>query len=304
MRRRLAREASTRASSVYVAARAFTATARGVDDDDLRAAFRHCVQLVRARDYETYLCTLSLPRERAPVAFAVRALNAETGSIVGNAESARAALARLMWWRETIGDGASGAATHPVATAISASFGGAPSARARRWMKNMIDARIRDAETEGPPRDVKELERYASDAHGSALTLALDACGIRDADADHAASHLGKAVGLSALLRGTVAHARQRRCYLPTDACATPRLGAKLSSTYPQAYIKGVKTTYGAEHLIDESASTIGSTSWPPAKNNWASVRVAAGTVVDRVQVYNRYDTVIPGAQKWLSPFE
>ena len=153
MRRRLAREASTRASSVYVAARAFTATARGVDDDDLRAAFRHCVQLVRA-------------------------LNAETGSIVGNAESARAALARLMWWRETIGDGASGAATHPVATAISASFGGAPSARARRWMKNMIDARIRDAETEGPPRDVKELERYASDAHGSALTLALDACGI------------------------------------------------------------------------------------------------------------------------------
>ena len=84
---------ATRAASGYVAARAFTATARGVDDDDLRAAFRHCVQLVRARDYETYLCTLSLPRERAPVAFAVRALNAETGSIVGNAESARARLA-------------------------------------------------------------------------------------------------------------------------------------------------------------------------------------------------------------------
>ncbi len=239
MRRRLAREASTRASSVYVAARAFTATARGVDDDDLRAAFRHCVQLVRARDYETYLCTLSLPRESAPVAFAVRALNAETGSIVGNAESARAALSRLMWWRETIGDGASGAATHPVATAISASFRGAPSARARRWMKNMIDARIRDAETEGPPRDVKELERYASDAHGSAVTLALDACGIRDADADHAASHLGKAVGLSALLRGTVAHARQRRCYLPTDACA--RHGVSTESVYRMEPSEGVR---------------------------------------------------------------
>ena len=237
MRRRLAREASTRASSVYVAARAFTA--RGVDDDDLRAAFRHCVQLVRARDYETYLCTLSLPRESAPVAFAVRALNAETGSIVGNAESARAALARLMWWRETIGDGASGAATHPVATAISASFRGAPSARARRWIQNMREARIRDAETEGPPRDVKELERYASDAHGSALTLALDACGIRDADADHAASHLGKAVGLSALLRGTVAHARQRRCYLPTDACA--RHGVSTESVYRMEPSEGVR---------------------------------------------------------------
>jgi len=164
-----------RASGIRIDARAFAATARGADE--LRAAFRHCVQLVRARDYETYLCTLSLPRERAPAAFAVRALNAETASIVGSAESARAALARLVWWRETIGDGARGAGTHPVATAISATFGGAPSARASRWMKNMIDARIRDAQAEGPPREIEELERYASDAHGSALTLALDACG-------------------------------------------------------------------------------------------------------------------------------
>ena len=34
---------------------------------------------------------------------------------------------------------------------------------------------------------------------------------------DHASSHLGKAIGITQLLRGTVYHAQRRRVYLPTD---------------------------------------------------------------------------------------
>lgn len=38
-------------------------------------------------------------------------------------------------------------------------------------------------------------------------------------EADHAASHLGKAVGLSLLLRGTPYQASRRRSYLPIELC-------------------------------------------------------------------------------------
>jgi NADH dehydrogenase [ubiquinone] 1 alpha subcomplex assembly factor 6 len=52
------------------------------------------------------------------------------------------------------------------------------------------------------------------------LYLQLDLGGMRDTSADHAASHLGKALGMVNLLRGTPAHAKQRRLYLPLDVCA------------------------------------------------------------------------------------
>lgn len=234
-----------------------TSTSSPSQRDELRAAFRHCVEVVRLRDYEAYLCTLHLPKTFIPIAFAVRALNAETGSVVGSADSVDAARMRLMWWRRAI-DGLTTRSSddarkveaggeHPVLVALSAALGNAPSARAKTWMKRMIDARITDASTSGPPGTVMDLERYASDAHGSALTLALDACGIRNADADHAASHLGKAIGLSALLRGTTAHAKQRRCYFPSDACA--RRGVSTESVYR------LEPSEGARDVAHEVAS-------------------------------------------------
>lgn len=52
----------------------------------------------------------------------------------------------------------------------------------------------------------------------------LAAAGVAHRDADHAGSHLGRAVGITTLLRGTAAHAAARRCYLPVDLCAEARV--------------------------------------------------------------------------------
>lgn len=52
-----------------------------------------------------------------------------------------------------------------------------------------------------------------------------EAAGIQEAELDHAASHLGKAVGISTLLRGTVYHAQRRRVYLPADLMAQEGVG-------------------------------------------------------------------------------
>ena len=54
----------------------------------------------------------------------------------------------------------------------------------------------------------------------SAYLVQAEAAGIKDSELDHATSHLGKAVGITQLLRGTVYHAQKRRVYLPADIMA------------------------------------------------------------------------------------
>ena len=41
--------------------------------------------------------------------------------------------------------------------------------------------------------------------------------GVKDTNADHCASHLGKAIGTVTLLRSTLHHAKSRRILWPTD---------------------------------------------------------------------------------------
>jgi NADH dehydrogenase [ubiquinone] 1 alpha subcomplex assembly factor 6 len=93
-----------------------------------------------------------------------------------------------------------------------------------------VDARIKDAEHVGPPPGIPFLEAYANSTASSLLLLLMDTCGVRDSDADHAAAHLGKAIGIANLLRGTHAHSAQRRCYLPADVQA--RHGASTEDVY------------------------------------------------------------------------
>ena len=52
------------------------------------------------------------------------------------------------------------------------------------------------------------------------MLLQSEAAEIQNSELDHATSHLGKAVGITQLLRGTVYHAQRRRVYLPTDLMA------------------------------------------------------------------------------------
>lgn len=75
----------------------------------------------------------------------------------------------------------------------------------------MIDA--------SPPATLEVLEEYAEGTTSQLLYLQLEAAGANTSEAEHAASHLGKAVGLVGLLRGAVPLAKRGRTYLPVDLC-------------------------------------------------------------------------------------
>ncbi len=140
----------------------------------------------------------------------------------------------------------------------------APSSRFSRYsFKRLVDVREQDFLDPQPPLELSGLESYAEGTASQLLYLQvgcrarkdirifagsgrtemlvaaraklrppcarkslsqLSAAGIKNSDADHAASHLGRAVGIATLLRGSPAHAAMRRSYLPVDLCAAARV--------------------------------------------------------------------------------
>ena len=120
----------------------------------------------------------------------------------------------------------------------------------RMWFIRHVESRMRDAELAGNNiRDITELETLVEHSHSSLIYLSLELLykyGKIDPDAisptsssehscrshhspaepisirlhaEHAASHLGKALGLVNLLRSLSVHWRNRRLYLPLQIC-------------------------------------------------------------------------------------
>ncbi|KAG2483804.1 hypothetical protein HYH03_017327 [Edaphochlamys debaryana] len=112
----------------------------------------------------------------------------------------------------------SGAASASTTTASG------PGRFSRYSFKRIVDCREADFVDPQPPLDLRALEQYAEGTASQLMYLQLAAAGIKSSDADHAASHLGRAAGICALLRGTAAHAARRRSYLPVELCAEARV--------------------------------------------------------------------------------
>lgn len=142
------------------------------------------------------------------------------------------------WWRDAVNDCYKGRPpAQPVITALAAVLEQRPLTRYR--LQQVVSTREADLLSTEQPASLAALEQYAEGTTGQLLALQLEAAGIggssssdvggsstADAAAEHAAAHLGKAVGLVSLLRGTYAHAAQRRVYLPADVCAAHGVGA------------------------------------------------------------------------------
>jgi phytoene/squalene synthetase len=77
-----------------------------------------------------------------------------------------------------------------------------------------------DTSCEATSDTLAEAEVFAEQTNSTMLYLALEAVGVRDVHADHAASHVGKAVGLCAMLRSLPVHCRQGQVFLPAALLA------------------------------------------------------------------------------------
>lgn len=188
---------------------------------------------VRGGDIEHYLCGSLLPSHARESFFVCRALNLELAgvrdAVRGNANMGRV---RMAFWRDMIaaayaskGDGVGERrelTSHPLFAPLAATVH--QHKHTRRWFDRLVDARERDLDG-AAPATLGDVEGYGEATQSSLLYLCLEALGVRDVHADHAASHIGKAMGIATLLRALPVHARLGQQYLPTELLAKVREG-------------------------------------------------------------------------------
>ncbi|KAH9558755.1 hypothetical protein CY35_06G023700 [Sphagnum magellanicum] len=173
--------------------------------------------IARKYDYANYLCALHLPPAPRAAAFALRAFNIETAQ-AGDSREMSLAMMRLVWWRDAIDGIYKRLLEHPVVQALGSVI--TEHRLSKHWFTRLLEARSLDLDMATSPTNISEIERYAEDTSSALLYLTLEAAGVRNTAADHAASHIGKSAGLALLLRASPYHAARRRSYIPLDVAA------------------------------------------------------------------------------------
>ncbi|KAJ3178291.1 hypothetical protein HDU87_003603 [Geranomyces variabilis] len=181
--------------------------------------------LLRKADYENYLATLFTPSASRQAVWAVRAFNVETALIRENVKNPQLGVGRIAWWRDAIEKVYNGTPpVHPVAQALAQALETAPLSKS--WFKRILSER--EANLQDPQyASVADLEKYAENTASALLYLQLEALGLQNPQADHAASHVGKAIGIATILRATPFHVEERRFYLPSELMAKHGVAAE-----------------------------------------------------------------------------
>jgi NADH dehydrogenase [ubiquinone] 1 alpha subcomplex assembly factor 6 len=151
----------------------------------------------------------------------LRALNAEV-SMIGDLVTQGGVPLRQMrfaWWKDAIQSAYDGKdVKHPVITALAHTL--AVQKLSQYRLQRLVAAKAADQVDHRPFHSVQDLEDFAEATQSQLAYLQLEAGSIRNSEADHAASHLGKAVGIVSLLRGMGHFLKRGINYLPVDLCA------------------------------------------------------------------------------------
>ncbi|EER38836.1 GTP binding protein [Histoplasma capsulatum H143] len=117
-------------------------------------------------------------------------------------------LMRLQFWRDTITRTLAGQPPkEPIAILLASALSeletrtGGQARISKGWFLRMINSREQYL-TNTPYTSISALESYAENTYSTLLYLTLSALPLTSVTADHLASHIGKAAGISTVLRG------------------------------------------------------------------------------------------------------
>ncbi|XP_048576443.1 NADH dehydrogenase (ubiquinone) complex I, assembly factor 6 [Nematostella vectensis] len=180
-----------------------------------QSTLQYCVNLVRRIDYENFLCSLLIPKSSRNSVLSIRAFNAELAQVRDSVSERDIGRMRMQFWKDTLQSIYKGSAPqHPVALELAKAV--EKHKLSKMWFTRMIEARESNLDERAYP-NTKSLETYAENSASSVLYLTLESLGVKDVNADHAASHVGKAFGIVTLLRATPYHGNRGKVLLPND---------------------------------------------------------------------------------------
>ncbi len=195
-------------------ARAYSASAESLS---------FCQELVQRSDVESFLCLPFVPAASRQGVLAVRAFNVEVAKAADKASDPRIAEMRLKWWSGVVDNLVKmSPPEHPIADALCEAL------HSRDLdpdlLRSVIHWRIKDLHTK-QPETVKDLEEYAEGTQGSLQKLALASLGAGAHEGSlSAVKHVGIAMGIALVLRGTRFHAARNKLYIPKEVASAYKL--------------------------------------------------------------------------------
>ncbi|CAE1151753.1 NDUFAF6 [Acanthosepion pharaonis] len=204
-----------------------------------------CVDIVRKSDFENYLCTLLYPKQIRTSGFALRAFNVEIAQIKDLVKSPQLGEIRMQYWKDTVDNIYQGTIPpFPVGKELARAIH--EHKLSKHWLFRIIETRKTHL-TDAPFTSISHLEDYAEKTVSSLNYLLLESSGVKNVQADHILSHLGKAQGIVTQLRATPYTCTKHKLYLPLDVLIKHRV--------PQEYFFRRKSHQAVKDVIFEIAS-------------------------------------------------
>ncbi|KAF9584958.1 NADH dehydrogenase (ubiquinone) complex I, assembly factor 6 [Lunasporangiospora selenospora] len=204
-------------------------------------AVEYCQDLVRKADYEGFLCTQFFPKHQQSTQMALRAFNIELASIRESVSNTDIGRMRMQFWRDSLDKIFAGTPPQqPVALSLAyalqeldlhhqqhhAQYTGSSLVEpelSKIWFKRIINEREQNL-SDPQFMTIGQMESYSENTFGSLLYLQLESVGVKSLEADHAASHLAKAMGITTMLRAFPFHMHQDRMIIPAEITAKHNL--------------------------------------------------------------------------------
>ena len=158
---------------------------------------------MKPRKYDSPSYTLAhfIDPQMMPAYMAIRAFNIELARIPDVVSNSTIGSMRMQFWRQTIDKTfAEKPPEEPVAILL-ASYIYQGHKLSKTWFNRIISTRDHQLSHPGFG-SLSDLETYAESTYSTLLYLTLSALPLNSLTIDHLASHIGKAAGIAAILRG------------------------------------------------------------------------------------------------------
>ncbi|KAK8189434.1 Squalene/phytoene synthase [Phyllosticta capitalensis] len=171
-------------------------------------ALAYCSNLLRTYDSPSFTLQTFVPPSARTAYLAIRAFNIDIARIADATSNPTVGRMRMQFWRDAVTRALSGnPPKEPVAVLLAHALeslhtqGIGSGGLSKSWFLRVINEREK-ALGNPPYPTLAALERYAENTYSTLLYLTLQAVPLASVTVDHLASHIGKAVGIAAVLRG------------------------------------------------------------------------------------------------------
>lgn len=163
----------------------------------------------RQSDYDSHLIRRFVPPPVQDAYTALRALNLELVRMPELVSNPTIGVMRMKFWQESLDKTFAGQAPRePICILLQRALadmegraGSATKKSIKFWLSRLVRTREKHMDNR-PFTSLASLEEYAENTYSTIMYATLAAMPLRSMDVDHLASHVGKACGIVAVLRG------------------------------------------------------------------------------------------------------